>query len=157
MKSLARMIEERISALGVIVALVFALCILLTPRPARAASLTITNLDENLSVADVVATAVAASGGGDTAPNDGHTYLYVNNGGSGSITVTVTAQNTTIKPPGGGGVMTKSNITDTIAAGKEGLMGPFPPGFFNNSVGQISITYSAVTSVKVLAVRLAQS
>jgi len=84
----------------------------------------------------------AAAGGGDVFPNDGNTRLLVTNGGGGSINVTITPQNTV-------NGLTLAAVVVAVAAGASKVIGPFPPQYFNNSSGQVVLTYSAVTSVTV--------
>lgn len=118
------------------------------------ALLTVKQLSDTTPI-DRASAVAAASAGGDTAPNDGRTFLLVENGGASSITVTVTAQKTSLSVPGLGNV-TKANVAQAIAAGDEALLGPFAPAVFNDINGNIDITYSGVTSVSVAAIRLAQ-
>ena len=92
----------------------------------------------------------AAASGGDVFANDGETYFAVTNGGGSSVTVTITAQNTSTTKTGFGTV-TKANGGAAVAAGDTDVFGPFPTGAFNNSSGQVAVTYSGVTSVTVAA------
>lgn len=93
---------------------------------------------------------VAASAGGDTIapPNgsDDRTFLFVNNGSASAITVTVADPGKT--PAGNSGTATGVSV----AAGAISLI-PIPTGAINASTGQASITYSAVTTVTVAALR----
>lgn len=92
----------------------------------------------------------AASVGGDTvAPAslaDDRTFLYVNNGSASSITVTVADPGKT--PAGNAGTAPPVSV----AAGAIGLI-PIATGSINPATGLASITYSAVTTVTVAAVR----
>ena len=90
----------------------------------------------------------AANAGGDTFQNDGNTLLWVYNGGTSSITVTVTAQSA------GPWDDTPKNETITVPAGEWRLAGPFAPQRFNNTNGQVALSYSGVTSVVVGAIKL---
>lgn len=94
-----------------------------------------------------------AAAGGDTFANDGRTSFIVQNGSGAAITVTLTAQNTTTTLPGGT-TATIANRSKSIAAGSVGIFDALPPAFFNNASGQVAVTYSGVTSLKVAAVRL---
>lgn len=101
------------------------------------------------------ANAVAVTAGGDTCPNDGRTFLLFENGDSASHTITVTPARSTVNAPGLGTVE-KADVELAVAAGDEGLLGPFPPGVFNDANGNLAITYSGSgTSCKILAVKLA--
>lgn len=112
------------------------------------AALTILNEDEdgislsgNLENVD--------SGGGDTALNpNGRLRLFVNNlDGSNSATVTITAQDTTTEDPRFG-ELTRDNISVTLNAGDYDWIGPIPKAF-NNSSGQVAITYSGTGAASV--------
>lgn len=86
---------------------------------------------------------VAAAAGGDTFDNDGKTWLEVNNGGGASITVTITGQ---VDLQFG----VSATKTVTVGAGVNSVMGPFPERFFNtDGANEVSVTYSAVTTVTV--------
>ena len=98
-------------------------------------------------------TFVTAAGGGDVVPNDGKTVLLFWNDDASLAVVTVTAQDTTANAPGFGAV-TKADAVKSIAANTADVMGPFPTTAFNNSSGQIVVTYSSVTDLDVAAVRV---
>lgn len=96
-------------------------------------------------IADVVAQAVAAAGGGDTAPVGPGRFLYVNNGSGGSLTVTVATP----------GTVSGLAIADTavaVAAGDHALI-PLA-NVFRGANGRAAITYSGVTSLTVAAFEL---
>lgn len=114
------------------------------------ADLTIQSFD----VDGLNATYAAASAGGDTALNKGQTVLHVKNGDAVSHTVTVTAQVTTLDVTGYGEA-TFTNVAVAIPAGAERFIGPFPQKTFNNASGQVAITYDAVTSVTIAALKMA--
>ena len=103
----------------------------------------------------VALAAVAAAGGGDqfANPNDARTFLEVINGGAGAITVTITAQTASFNVPGRG-TLTKANGGGSVAAGATKLFGPFAADAFNDSSGNVQVSYSGVTSVTVQAFRL---
>ena len=88
----------------------------------------------------------------DTVVNNGNIFIHVKNGGGGSTTVTITAQKTKADNSSFG-KLTKSNATKAIASGAEAFIGPFSPAF-NNSSGNIVITYSVTTSVTIAALEL---
>lgn len=92
-----------------------------------------------------VVTTAAASAGGDTFVNDGHTVLTVINGGVGSVTVTINAEhlcNFGFDHDGGG----------AVANGATKQFGPFPQARFGTTV---EVTYTGVTDVTVSAVSMA--
>lgn len=91
----------------------------------------------------------AAAGGGDTFVNDGQVVLHVKNGGGSSINVTVDST-----APTGVGLAQADAVVAVPNAG-ERMIGPFPPGAFNDANGAVAVAYSAVTSVTVAAIRLA--
>lgn len=91
-------------------------------------------------------TYATAGASGDTFSNDGDTTLRVKNGGASSMTVTVSS----LKPCDQGFT---HDIQDTVPAGGELEIGPFSPVRFNDKTGNVSVSYSAVTTVTVAAVR----
>ncbi len=101
---------------------------------------------------DLAASAVAAASGGDVFANDGRTLLYIINGAT-AVTVTATAQTTSFEKSGVGTV-TKANKTITVGANKEGLFGPFEKAAFDNSSGQVALSYDDETNVRVLPLRI---
>lgn len=96
----------------------------------------------------------AAAAGGDTFANDTleRTFLFVKNGGAGAITVTGTAQKTQAGVRGFG-ALPRNDIAVSVPAGQDRLIGPFTDAF-SDAAGNVSVTYSGVTSVTVAAVRL---
>lgn len=104
----------------------------------------LTVLEKNSHVgASIDAAAVSASAGGDTFRNNGKTFLYIRNAGGSTITVTLSATPTpaglTITPP----------TISVAGSGVTILAGPFDPAYMNDADGNISITYSAVSSVTI--------
>jgi hypothetical protein len=86
---------------------------------------------------------------GDTFANDGRTILHVKNANAGTCTVTVNS----IKPCDQG---TDHDVVVVVAAttGDE-MIGPFDPGRFNDSSGNVTVTtYSVTASVSVAAIRI---
>ena len=102
---------------------------------------------QTIAVAGVVPTYAAAAAGGDAFLNDGATYFHVKNGGGSSINVTVNS--ITACDQG-----FDHDQVVAVANGSEKILGPFPVGRWNDTSGNVSITYSAVTSVTVAAVKL---
>ena len=98
------------------------------------------------SVLDV--TLNTAAGGGDVFPNDGKTVLVIENGSGGDITVTVGGGT---NPANGKAYAAEDHI---VVAGDSCIAGPFNPGDYNNSSGQVALTYSGVTSLTVGVVSL---
>lgn len=90
-----------------------------------------------------------AAGGGDTFTNDGtRTFFVINNADASSKTVTF---NDTGSVAPSGAKSFDADVEVTVAASNMALIGPFPLARFGQTV---SVTYSAVTSVTVAAVRL---
>jgi hypothetical protein len=89
----------------------------------------------------------SAAGGGDKVVPDGRTMLHVKNGGGSSITVTVVV-------PGSTYGQANPDVAVTVPNGGERMIGPFPIEIADPADGLVAITYSAVTSVTVAAVRV---
>lgn len=98
----------------------------------------------NVDSAGLTPAYVAAAAGGDTFANDGRQMLHVKNGGGAPITVTVTAIN---KCNHG----SLHNYVVSVTNAQERMIGPFPVAQFGDAP---AITYSAVTTVTVAAIRL---
>ena len=114
------------------------------------ATLTIQTVTE----AGIEPTYAAVAGGGDVVANlRGDVVLHVKNGAGASMTVTVTAQQTTKSVPGFG-ALTKASVAVAVPAGEERLIGPFPKSAFNNASGNLAITYSSPTTVTIAALRV---
>lgn len=90
---------------------------------------------------------VAADSNGDTFVNQGNVFIYIKNGGETEITVTTVAQKKCNQ-----GHLHDSTIT--VPAGDDRIVGPFEVDRFNSDTNVAKITYSAVDSVTVAAIRL---
>lgn len=105
---------------------------------------------QSMVAAGLAPTTVAATGGGDTvalaSATDDRSFLQVTNGGGSPITVTLADPGAT---PAGNTATAPAN---SVAAGATKLF-PLNPALVNPSTGVISISYSAVTTVTVAAVR----
>ena len=102
------------------------------------------------SLAGVALGAVAAAGGGDSFPNDGATALYVKNASGGALTVTAAAPNA----DNFGVTNAVHDSVVSVAAGAERILGPFPPGRFNDANNRVQLTYSGVTTLTVSPFRI---
>lgn len=102
---------------------------------------------QEISRAAITPSFGAAAGGGDQFANDGRTYVHIKNGGASPITLTVVTQMTV-----DGKAVADDAITVTNA--QERVIGPFPPGIYNDANGMVQLTYSAVTSVTLGTFRL---
>lgn len=105
---------------------------------------------QSMTAAGLTPATVSAAGGGDTvalaSSTDDRTFLFVNNGGGSPITVTVADPGAT--PAGNAG--TPPAISVAAAAVK---YIPIPFAAINATTGLVAITYSAVTTVTVAAIR----
>jgi hypothetical protein len=90
---------------------------------------------------------VAAAGGGDVFPNTGAEVLIIKNGGGSPITLTVV---TPVTVDG----LAVADLTASVGAGATSLIGPFPIGTYSDGSSNVSLTYSAVTSVVVSVVKV---
>lgn len=97
-------------------------------------------------LADVAASAVAATALGDTAPTGPGLALYVNNGGGVSRTVTVATPRTMAG-------LAVADATLVVAAGDHGII-PLPTRPFGGADLRAAITYDAVTSLTVAVLDL---
>lgn len=101
-----------------------------------------------ISSTGMAPTFAAAAAGGDTFANNGNVILYIKNGGTTAITVTVDS----IEKCSHG---FDHNIEVSIPATSERMIGPFDAARFNNkATGLTSITYSAVATVTVAVLQL---
>lgn len=102
---------------------------------------------QDVTAAGIIPSYAAASTGGDTFANNGRVMLHVKNGGASSITVTIVSAKTC-------NFGFQHDLTVTIDAGSEKMIGPFAPERFNNDSGLVAVNYSAVTSVTVAALEV---
>lgn len=91
-------------------------------------------------------TYAAASGGGDTVQVVTNLFLHIKNGDASSHTVTVVT-------PGTVAGLAIADLTATIPAGEERMIGPIDQNF-RASNGLASITYDAATLVTIAAIRV---
>lgn len=88
----------------------------------------------------------AADAGGDTFANTGREYLHVKNASAGAVTVTVDAVRSCDQG-------FDHNASVSVPAGGERVLGPFTKHRFG---GVASVSYTAVASVTVAVVQLAE-
>lgn len=103
---------------------------------------------QTISLAGLKVAHAAANASGSTVVNTGKTMLSVVNADSGPITVTVDSPT----PCSQGAT---HDVAVSVSAGTTQLIGPFPIGRFNDSDGNIAVTFSAVDSVTIAALELA--
>lgn len=116
------------------------------------AELTVQKIDED----GLAVTFTAAGASGDkidnTGPNRGASKLMIKNDSAGSVTVTITAQRSSISDAQYGD-RPVSDRTVAVAAGAITIIGPFAPYVFNDASGDVNVSYSATTSVTVAAIK----
>lgn len=112
------------------------------------ANLTIQKVDRD----GLVPTFDAADAAGDAFPNDDRTVLVVKNGDTVAHTVTLAAQKTVLYRDGFGEIPI-ADLAVTVAAGGEAYV-QAPPASHNDPSGKVQVTYDAVTSVTVAAIRI---
>lgn len=112
---------------------------------------------QNLGLGGIAPSFASAAAGGDVFPNasDERTFFWVENGSGASINVTFTAQRTSQAVPGAGALTIPDKVV-AVPANARRLVGPFPEAY-NNSDGRVAVSYSAVTSVTVAAIRMARN
>jgi alanine dehydrogenase len=102
---------------------------------------------QNITITGLEATKIACNAGGDVFPNDGNTMIILENGSGGDITVTAaTAQSIQ--------GLAVADASIVVQAGEERSCGLFDPALFNNSSGQVALTYSGVSSLTVQVIRV---
>lgn len=88
---------------------------------------------------------------GNSASNrTGDVFLAISlpSGAAGTATVTITAQNTS-KEVVGYGVLTKADNVISMGLGEEKVVGPFPPRSWNDSSGNLIISYTGTGAADV--------
>jgi hypothetical protein len=108
---------------------------------------------QQITQAGVKPTTVTPAVGGDKLANTAIQFFHVANDGAVAITATIVPVVTTVVDPLLG-TLTKENAVLSLAAGEEGFLGPFEVDAFNDTDGNITITCSAQTSVKLSALYL---
>jgi hypothetical protein len=106
---------------------------------------------QEMAITGLEATYEAANAGGDVFSNDGRTFYHVKNGGGSPINVTITSNHPS-PPPG----TDNEDVVVAVTNGEERMIGPVNQKGYNNASGQAEVSYSAVTSVTVAAIRLPQ-
>ena len=108
---------------------------------------------QQITQAGLKPTTVTPAVAGDKLANTAIQFFHVVNGGGVAMTATVIPVVTTVIDPTLG-VLKKENAVLSLAAGEEGFLGPFEVDAFNDVDGNITITCSAQTSVKLSALYL---
>lgn len=102
---------------------------------------------QSISRTGLEPTYAAATGGGDAFVNDGRTFFHIKNGDVSDKTVTFVTQKTVL-------ALAVADLAVVVTASEDRMVGPFPTGVFNDGNKKVSVTYSAVTSVTVAAIKL---
>jgi hypothetical protein len=89
---------------------------------------------------------VAANVAGDSWLNTGKELFFIKNGGGSPITLTEVLAGTALIDG-----ITVPSRTLSVGAGVSLILGPFATGPYNDVNGFMNMTYSAITSVTVLA------
>ena len=79
--------------------------------------------------------------------NDGRSFIRVVNGGGSPCNVTIATPRTV-------GGLAVADQSASVAAGTEENIGPFPPSIYNDSIGDVDITFDFITTVTVAALRV---
>lgn len=109
------------------------------------ATLAPTNIDR---VGNNITSPAAAAAGGDAFDNSGVEFVYLKNEhATVARTVTFDVQGTV-----DGQAITDKAINVPALSGI--LVGPFPPEIYNNSSGQVAMTYSTEADLKVKVLRV---
>jgi hypothetical protein len=108
---------------------------------------------QQITQAGLEPTTVTPAVAGDKLANTAIQFFHVVNGVGVAMTDTVIPVVTTVIDPTLG-VLKKENAVLSLAAGEEGFLGPFEVDAFNDVDGNITITCSAQTSVKLSALYL---
>ena len=103
---------------------------------------------QQVSLAGLGPSYVAAAAGGDSFSNDGNTLIHVKNTDAAAKTVTVASQR--LATPG---LAPSNNAVSVPATTGERIIGPFDPLVWNDTNGSVQLTYSAVTGVTIAAIR----
>ncbi len=93
-----------------------------------------------VQLAGIAPTYQPASAGGDKFTPTGRTFLHVKNASAAAVTVTVVT-------PGSVAGLAIADLTVSVPAGGDRMVGPFPPEHFAGQAGLADVTWSATASV----------
>tara|TARA_R110002012_G_scaffold248209_1_gene424489 strand:+ start:310 stop:654 length:345 start_codon:yes stop_codon:yes gene_type:complete len=108
---------------------------------------------QQISQAGVKPSTVVPAAGGDTLKNTAKQFFWVQNTTGSAMTATVVPVVTTVVDPLLG-TLKKENAVLSLAANQEGFIGPFEVDAFNDANGNITITCSVQTGIKLAALYL---
>lgn len=103
---------------------------------------------QSVSETGTVITFTTLSATSNDFSNTGKELIYYKNGSGGSITLSVTAQTTSVASPTYGD-LTKANAAITVEAGAVVLIGPFAVASFNDVDGMCTFTTTSATDMEV--------
>lgn len=104
---------------------------------------------QTIAASGVTPTYASATSGGDKVSLAAtNVFLHVKNAGASSVTVTVTTQSPSYKG------LTLPDLTVTVAASGEQMIGPLDASLYADINQQASIGYSDATSVTIAALRI---
>ena len=114
---------------------------------------------QNIAPSGVAPSYSAAAAGGDTIAagpaGAERCFLHVKNGGGSAITVTINPVSpTSVRTPGVGPLAVPALSVSVPATNGERMIGPFAQAYIDPTTGNVSLSYSAVTSVTVAALAL---
>lgn len=104
---------------------------------------------QSASAAGTQLSYASAAGGGDTFANSGKEFIHVKNGSGSPITVTIAAQHACSF----GVTNAAHDLTVTVGAGADKMIGPFDKDRFNDTDGLVHVGYSLATSVTVAVIK----
>jgi len=87
-----------------------------------------------------------ANADGNYFTNDGRTFIWIKNGDEDD-------HNIIIDSPTNCNYGFAHDVTVTVTAGEDRLIGVFDTARFNDSNGRVNVTYSAVTSVTIAVIK----
>lgn len=105
-----------------------------------------TLVTQNISTAGILPTYAAAAAGGDAMVADATSFLHIKNGAGSSMTVTLVTPATV-------DTLAVADRTVTVGATSEQMIAVPDTLYKDPTTGLASITYSAVTTVTVAAIR----
>jgi len=107
-------------------------------------TLTVQQIDR----AGITPSLVTANEDGYYVPNDGRVFLQLQNTDSTEVTVTIETPGTV------DGLAVTDRTVAIPATDGDKMIGPFPPGVYNDGAGRIKVTFSAVTALTIGGFRL---
>jgi len=108
---------------------------------------------QQISQSGLKPTTVTPAAAGDQLANTAIQFFHLENDGAVSVTATVVPVVKTVIDPQLG-TLVKENAVLILAAGEEGFLGPFEVDAFNDTSGNIKITCTVQTNVKLSALYL---